>query len=555
MNIIKSIPPKFQNNCFVSLDTEFMQMNSKQLHRPSGKFGCLTICNGEDVYYIDEQIAIPNALNNISNCTWAIQDGKFDLTHLRRFTTIEPRKKYWDTLYIDRILWSGYYDNFSLSDLSRRYLNHYLDKSLQKSFEKSIEMSDQQIEYACMDAYITYRVAQEQRKIMTQSDFNIWADIDRPAVWAIMDFQGFAIDPDKWTALAELNRSRQEEIDAQLPLNPRSHVQVKKWFAEHGLKLDSSDEETLTKVVHKQDGAISSVAKRILESRTYGKRASTYGTKFLEDYLEHGDGYDFVVPDFDPNIAISGRMSSSDPNIQNQINEPEYRECYIARPGNKLIIADYSAQEPRITAFLTKDKTLLKIFKENKDVYIELARDVFGENITKKDPRRKTMKSVFLGCAYGLSKYGLAAREDISVETANMLLNKTFTLLGGVRTWMDEQQHAKKYVTTIAGRKCWINPYCEQSTRISLNAPHQGSGADMLKKSFATMHQEWKFDCPYGVVAPVHDELILDVPEKLAPEIAKFVVDIMVGTAEDMTEHQLPFKVDYVIANNWSEKE
>jgi DNA polymerase I-like protein with 3'-5' exonuclease and polymerase domains len=77
----------------------------------------------------------------------------------------------------------------------------------------------------------------------------------------------------------------------------------------------------------------------------------------------------------------------------------------------------------------------------------------------------------------------------------------------------------------------------------------------MLKKSFATMHQEWKFDCPYGVVAPVHDELILDVPEKLAPEIAKFVVDIMVGTAEEMCNHEVPFKVDYVIANNWSEKE
>jgi len=124
MNIVYGVPPKQPKNTWVSFDSEIFQLNSKQMHRPtSGRFGCLTVCTGEDVYYIDTiDDRLHHSFDAIEDCVWVAQKSDFDITHLRRWTNIPPRKKLWDTMYIERIMWNGYYDGFSIADQIRRYL-------------------------------------------------------------------------------------------------------------------------------------------------------------------------------------------------------------------------------------------------------------------------------------------------------------------------------------------------------------------------------------------------------------------------------------------------
>jgi len=233
---------------------------------------------------------------------------------------------------------------------------------------------------------------------------------------------------------------------------------------------------------------------------------------------------------------------------------PEFRECFVARPGHKLIIADYSAQEPRLSAYVSHDKQLIQWFKEDKDVYIELGKCIFGKTLTKKDPERQTMKSTVLGLTYGMSEYGLAEREGISKEEAAGLIADVLSILPDMAVYMEKQRRNKTKVTTPFGRKQWLNPYSDQVERNALNSPIQGGAADMMKKALASIHQNWDFDCPFGVVGYIHDELVLDVPEELANDVARFVKEQMETVATDMVKGVLPFIADVSIGNTWAEK-
>ena len=534
MNIIKSPPPQFPDNSFVSFDVEMFGMDKKQLHRPnSGNFACLTVCgDNNDVYITFDEADVREALNRINDCVWVAHNASFDITQLRRYADIPQRKKIWDTLIIERILWSGYYNLFGMGNCARRYLDVYVDKTLQKSFSNATEMTEPMIEYACLDAFYERQIALEQKKIMDKDDFKIYSTIDRPTMWAVMDFQGFAIDVDKWLALAELNKQRTKAIDEGLDFNPHSWQQVKKKLLATGFKgLPSTGVSVLEKWMKKYPKAEAfELSQLTIESRKYRKRASTYGKPFIDDFLEYDNEIPVIYAEFEVNKAETGRMASSSPNMQNipARDTKEFRECFIPRPGNVLIICDQSAQEPGILAYLSQDEKMLSIFRQGKDIYIELGRDVYGQELTKKDPRRDDMKSNILGIAYGLSKYGLAEKIGCSTKEANELLKKTFKAIPQAAQWGNKQAEKTKVVHTILGRKCWLNPYTYQCANNARNSPIQGTAADIIKKSIVYLHQNWDFDCPFGVVAPVHDELVLDVPKELAPEIAKFVSDVMV---------------------------
>ena len=227
MKIIKDLPPIFPDNTYTAIDSEWFGMNKNQLHRPnSGHFGCLTICVEPDtVYFIQDENKVAEVLAGIDNCIWVIQEASFDIAQLRRCAYINPRKKLWDTLLIEKILWGGYYDMFGLQHLVRRYLGVKLDKTLREMFEKAEGWTDELVEYACRDASLTLQVCNAQRKHFTNQEMKVW-NIDCSALWAMLDFQGIRLDVDKWRALAETNRERQKEMDAQLPINPRSPKQV-----------------------------------------------------------------------------------------------------------------------------------------------------------------------------------------------------------------------------------------------------------------------------------------------------------------------------------------
>jgi DNA polymerase-1 len=243
-------------------------------------------------------------------------------------------------------------------------------------------------------------------------------------------------------------------------------------------------------------------------------------------------------------------MSCSRPNLQNQPKEKEYRECYIAGHGNVLVIADYSAQEPRVVTFLAQDERMAEIFRSGEDIYIAVARIAMGETITKDDPRRKDIKAVVLGSMYGITEYGLNRKYGILLEEGRTLLSEFFNTFTGIRTWVDAQARAKRYVTTISGRKIWLNKYSSQWERNSRNAPVQGSSADMLKMAMARFVKKWKGN---PIILPVHDELVLEVSELCADDAKRMLEEAMIEVANEM-HPTVPAKVEIVIGKNWGAK-
>jgi len=562
MKILKEIPPPQPKNKFIALDIEMFGLNPKQLHRPtSGEFACLSVATDpETVYVITDKTLLYEVFSNLNDAVFCFHHAKFDITHLRRWCHIPPRKRLWDTMLIERILWGGYFDFFALEHLARRYLDVKMDKSQQKTFENTETMTDEQIQYAALDASITLQIALEQRKIIRKSDFNIWSKVELPALWAYMDFQGFAINVAEWKALAEKNENRAKDFENKLDFNPRSPAQVKEALKKKGFKgLSSTGEETLVRFMEKYpDVPAKELAENVLECRKYHTRASRYGYNFIEDYLEHDIQFnvDMIFSDYHTIGAETGRTASSSPNMQNipARDTPDFRKCFIARPDNVLLICDYSQQEPGVSAYLAKDEKLIDIINSGQDIYISVARNVFGEEIEKGDSRRKTMKSLVLGTNYGMSAVGLASREGMSRSNAGKLINKYFRTFPGIATWVNRQVKQKEYVETAMGRRIWLNKYSSQVERNALNAPIQGTAADITKLALARLHQNWKYPYPFPVVATVHDEIVLDVPKKHAKTIARFVKKIM----EDAVQEVCPgviIKADIVIGTTWGAKE
>jgi DNA polymerase-1 len=557
MKIIQTLPPQQEPNTWIGLDIEMFGLNPKQLHRPiSGEFACLSIAvNPEIVYVVTDKLEIPVALGRLNDTVSVYQNAPFDITHLRRWASIQPTKKLWDTMYIERILYGGYYNSFGLDNLARRHLDIKMDKSLQKSFEDATELSDEQIEYSALDASITLQVSQAQRKVMRKKDFNIWAKVDRPALWAYLDFMGFAINVAGWKELADRYLELATKIEETFEYNPRSPKQVKEKLISTGFKgLPNTQEKTLRAFISKHpDTDASKIAKEQLAYKKFQKRHSTYGMNFIEHYVETDIRFDceMIRCNYWVTGAETGRTASSDPNMQNipSRDTKEYRKCFIARPGNVLIIADYSAQEPSILAYVSQDKKLISIINSGKDIYLET------QKLSRlfQDLNRDKMKTVVLGTDYGMTEYGLARELGCSLDEAKSILREYFHIFSGVASWVIKQKKRKDYVETVLGRRIWLNRYSSQCENNSVNAPVQGTAADINKIATARIHQNWKYPYPFAVVETTHDEIGLDVPRQHAKKIARFVKHHMVSVAEEVCPG-IKARVDVSISDSWGGK-
>ena len=559
MKIIRGIPPKLPPNIYLSLDSEWLNMNEKIMHRPiTGRFGLLTMCYqlGE-VWYVDNIDDIPKMLEAVEDAVWLIHNAKFDIIQMRRHANIPPRTKLVDTYMMERILWNGYYDHFDEQSLARRYLHEHLDKSLQKAWGTATEITPEMLEYACRDSETLLRIWYEQKKYITKTDMQVYKTIDLPALWAVLDFKGFRVDSKRWLELSEHHRQLSDEIDEQLPINPRSPKQVKEYLREHGFKgLPSTGEDILEEYGRKYPNTDAAKwANLILSGRGYRKLASTYGKNMLDNYAEEIDGCTYFFSDFHVIGAATGRFSASSPNLQNiPVKDTNvFRECFIPKPKNDLVIADYSMQEIFIMAYLSQDKTLLEICNSGRDIYIQMAKLMYNQVITKKDPLRKDMKAIVLGTDYGMSKYGLAKKTGKSLDEAEKCISDFFRVFPGVRLWMDGQDKLRKYTLTPSGRKAWLNPYTNKSQRNAYNNPLQGGGSDIMKMSLSQMHQNWKFDYPFGIVATIHDELVLDVPKTSSKDVAEFTKFYMEDVANKMLLG-MKFKAEIFISQSWSKE-
>jgi DNA polymerase I len=565
IKIVKGIPPLAVRGDKVALDSEFFGQEKRRLHRPHGTFAYLgATFDGKTVYYITDPEQIQEFLDQLESAVWIFHNAKYDITQLRRFARIPMRNKLWDTMLIEQIMYSGYYDGFSLADLARRRLDLYLAKDVRAEFsvENAPEpfgghpdLSREQLEYSSMDVAATWMVYQDQRAEIDDNDLNIWKEIELPFLWTIMAMSGVKLDTESWITLAKRNEESAKRIqdkyghwtvepatgrakkdkDIFVGVNLNSPAQIKKHFSSGGVHLKSTDAEALEKIIAEGDDDSFEwrFANDLLVYRTYAKRASTYGEKFITDYVEE-DGR--IYGDIYQCGAETGRTSSRSPNLQNQPHEIEYRSCFIAGEGMCMVVADWGAQEPRIAAYLSQDPRLIEIMNSDKKLYIEIARDVFGREITKEMEEYKHIKSTVLGIFYGMSAQGLSVRLGIDDGSAQEMIDKILATYPGIQEYIDRQFKAGDYVQSVYGRKIWMNKHSNQWQRNALNAPIQGSAADAMKiaafRFVDACDEEVYQGSPLRLL--VHDEIVLEIEEGNVAWAMETLERIMIEVAEEM---------------------
>lgn len=570
------LPPVAQESEIWALDTELSGLNENQLHRPYGRLTSLAgTCDGETVYIIFGSDEVSEFLQRIEKATWVMHNATFDIGHLRRWAAIPERKNLRDTMLIEKVMFSDYYDDFGLDDLVRRYLRCYMPKGVRKEFhELEGAMTKEQIEYAALDVIGTWLVDREQQKIIETKDRLIWERVDLPTIWTSLDLSGFTVDTDKWFELAEHNQEivdrieeelgkkygksvkkmsgrgkNRKEIEEFVPFNPASSTQVLVLLKEQGLEVSSTGDDAISPYRNSNE-----FVAKILEYRGAAKKVSTYGKSYMKFVEEDGR----IYPSLQVIGASSGRNSCRAPNLQQIIRSGDYRSCFVAGRGKKLIIADYSAQEPRIFASICKDGALLEIFNSGKDIYCEVARVAFRENITKQDKeRRNQIKALVLGLIYGLSPYGFARDNEVDQETAEDMFDKFFDAFPTASQWVKDQQlYNKGIARSVLGRKGHLHPYNAQWKRNALNFPMQSSGADMTKlamKEFRKVNRDMLQVGRVGIVLPVHDEIILWCVDDIAEDMKKSLENCMCKVAS-LIHVGVPPVVEAHIADSWAEK-
>ena len=300
----------------------------------------------------------------------------------------------------------------------------------------------------------------------------------------------------------------------------------------------------------------------IMSYRTLTKLNSTY-LEALPKQINRNTGR--LHTSYHQAVTATGRLSSSKPNFQNIPIRTEQgaqiRSAFIANKGNVILAADYSQIELRIMAHISEDKSLIESFRNNVDVHRSTAAQVFNTELDKvtKDQRRKA-KAINFGLIYGMSAFGLAKQIDVSRTEAKQYIDGYFENYPGVLKFMDETKEKAKsqgYVETILGRRLYLpqinakNKMLQQhALRTAINAPMQGSSADIIKKAMLDI-QAWidAEDNGIKMIMQVHDELVFEVQEEKSIEYAEIIRSMMAETLK----LSIPLDVDVGIGSNWQE--
>ncbi|HUQ51404.1 MAG TPA: DNA polymerase I, partial [Gammaproteobacteria bacterium] len=319
----------------------------------------------------------------------------------------------------------------------------------------------------------------------------------------------------------------------------------------------STSEDVLEQLAEEHE-----LPKLILEYRSLTKLKSTYTDRLPVDIDPRTKR---IHTSYHQAVAATGRLSSSDPNLQNiPIRTAEgrrIRQAFIAAPGFKLLAADYSQIELRIMAHLSGDEGLLAAFASDQDVHRATAAEVFGaplEAVTV--DQRRSAKTINFGLIYGMSAFGLAKQLGIERGQAQAYVDRYFERYPGVRRYMDETRASARrtgYVSTVFGRRLYLpdinarNPQVRQyAERSAINAPMQGTAADIIKRAMVGVARWLASHEPQArLIMQVHDELVVEVPEHRGAEIGAGVAQIMEAAAD----LRVPLRVDRGLGANWDE--
>ena len=486
-----------------------------------------------------------------------------------------------DTMLMSYVIASN--QSHGMNKLSNKYLNHdcisyesLVGKGAKQITFDQVALEDA-VNYAAEDADITLQLhtVLHQKLKKNKSQYSIYRDIEIPAMKALIQIERNGVLVDS-KILGEQSNDLGEKLLqfekkafelAGQPFNLSSPKQLQEiLFDKLGIKslkktptgAPSTSEEVLIALAHDYP-----LPKIILEYRSLAKLKSTYTDK-LPKMINNHTGR--VHTSYNQAVAITGRLASSDPNLQNiPIKTSEgrkVREAFIAPKNHKILSADYSQIELRIMAHLSKDERLISAFKNNEDVHTITAGEIFNCNIQSvTSEQRRYAKVINFGLIYGMGVYGLAKNLNIERTAAQNYIERYFTRYPSVRMYMEhtkDEARKKGYVETYFGRRLWV-PEINGSNgirraaaeRAAINGPMQGTAADLIKMAMIEV-ASWikKEKALQGkMIMQVHDELVFEVPDS---EIKIFNTNVK-RIMENIASLDIPLIVEIGHGINWEQ--
>lgn len=479
-------------------------------------------------------------------------NSKFDLK------VLEYHADYTVNNYEDTMLMAFINNNleesFGLKELAKKYLN--IDMVSYKDTIKQCDINSEQFaEYAKLDAKATYLLYEYLKpKLIEKKLWEVYkTELALVGVLKDMELTGVKIDVNRCKLLqheAEQDMIELiEDIRTELgDINISSGQQLGKALKDYGVALTEVSEKSVQLKTDKtalSKFSNNKLVSNLLEYKRLNKLCNTYYDNLLENIKLDGR----IHTNFNQCFTKTGRLSSSDPiNLQNQPKTKEIRNLFVAEEGKSFIVVDYSQIEPRLTAHFSQDENLLNIFKNNKDLYIEMASALLGKkcsDITKEE--RQFAKSKALALFYGATPNLLVKTAGLSCLEAQQLIKKFFYRFNGVKNWiynLKDKVIKDGYVTTINGRRIYVQKGKEFK---AVNYLIQGSASDVIKEAMINIYKE--LVPGYGhIVLSVHDEIVFECSDDCVNDVASMIESIMIDF-----NFTIPPEVDLKIVKKWGE--
>lgn len=506
------------------------------------------------------------------------QNFKYDLTIFAR-NGIDVQGVAFDTMLESYVLNST--GRHNMDDLAKRYLGHQTISFEEIAGKGKNQLTFNQIpleqaaEYAAEDADVTMKLQQVLWEKLSKEPSleKLFKEMELPLLGVLsrMERRGVLIDSDALFLQSNEIANRLSELEEQAyvlagqPFNLASTKQLQEiLFDKLGLPViqktpkgaPSTNEEVLEELAFSHE-----LPKVLVEHRGLSKLKSTYTDK-LPQMVNPQTGR--VHTSYHQAVTATGRLSSSDPNLQNiPIRNEEgrrIRQAFIAREGFTVVAADYSQIELRIMAHLSQDQGLINAFTQGKDIHRSTAAEIFGvalDEVTSE--QRRNAKAINFGLIYGMSAFGLSRQLGIGRADAQSYMDLYFKRYPGVQTFMHdirEKAKAQGYVETLFGRRLYL-PDINSSNgmrrkaaeRVAINAPMQGTAADIIKRAMIQLDQTLQNDPDIAMIMQVHDELVFEVRSEKVAFYSELIKTQMEGAADLV----VPLIVEVGQGTNWDE--
>ena len=491
-----------------------------------------------------------------------------------------------DTMCLSYVLDAGRTDRHGLDHLASNLLQVTTIKYEEVCGKgtKQIPFAEVDLQQACAyaaeDADITLRLWMMLKpRLAREGMAPVYERLERPLipVLAQMEAAGIAVDQSILKRLSADFAVRIADLEAEIhhqagePFNVASPKQLgevlfEKLGLEGGKKSKTGAFSTGADVLEELAANGVEIAKSVLDYRQLAKLKSTY-TDALTKSVNSRTGR--VHTSFSMVGASTGRLSSSDPNLQNiPIRTAEGRQirtAFVAKPGCKLISADYSQIELRLVAHVAEEASMIKAFKDGVDIHAQTAAEVFGVPLESMDSEtRRRAKAINFGIIYGISGFGLARQLSVPQGEARDYIKAYLDRFPGIKSYMDDaKQFARdhQFVETLFGRRIHIPQIAEKAPamrgfaeRQAINAPIQGSAADIIKRAMCRLPAALDAEHLEAVMLlQVHDELIFEVPDEQADRAVAVITSVMEQAADPVVSLKVPLIAEAGIAASWSD--